>query len=107
MTATPHVSHITFTKRCSVCRWDAMSLEAQTAHRSSARDSWRARNPLKAARRDQILAGSTLEACECGSDEVTAFVTDYDRGSFIWRCAPCARAARSTYRRAEGTAEAA
>jgi hypothetical protein len=99
MPATPHATHDGYTKGCSVCRWDAMSLEQQERHRASAREAWRRRNPDEAARRDEILAGLSAEPCACGSRAVTAYVTDYERRQFVWRCGPCAKFARKSFRR--------
>lgn len=99
MGATRHVTHHGFTKGCSVCRWDAMSPEEQADHRASAQEAWRRRNPEKGARRDEILASSSAEPCACGSRAVTAYVTDYERRLFVWRCGPCAKSARKSFRR--------
>lgn len=99
MTATPHITHHGFRKGCSVCRWDAMSAEEQESHRASAQEAWRRRNPEKAARRDEILASASSEPCSCGSQAVTAYVTDYEHGLIVWRCGPCAKSARKSFRR--------
>jgi len=99
MTATPHITHHGFRKGCSVCRWDAMSAEEQESHRASAQEAWRRRNPEKAARRDEILASASSEQCSCGSQAVTAYVTDYEHGLIVWRCGPCAKSASKSFRR--------
>jgi Arc/MetJ family transcription regulator len=67
----------------------------------ASRAAWRAAHPDRAAIRDAILDGSPESPCDrCGADAARLFVTDYATAAHVWRCAPCAIAARAKYRQA-------
>ena len=78
---------------------DAWTPERRTAASAAAVAAWRADHPERATVRDAILAGSTQEPCDrCGAEAARLFVTDYATADHVWRCAPCASAARAEYR---------
>ena len=63
------------------------------------RERWRMHNPEHAAIRDRILARVTPEPCDrCDSRASVLLVTDYETEAYVWRCQPCAIAARKEWR---------
>lgn len=72
--------------------------ERRAAASARGRAAWRARNPDKAARRDEILAATAPSPCSrCISDESKLFVTDYKMGAVVWLCRVCAKQGREDF----------
>lgn len=101
MRRTTHDQHQVSMAWCMACRWLRMTPDEQAAHRelqrARSRARWRASHPEQAAIRDRVLAGQEKRPCGCGATDTTAYITDYAAGTFLWRCRPCAKAARTAW----------
>lgn len=72
-----------------------VSPEARALLAEAAAGRWRERHPEKAVVRDEILATEKPQPCDqCGDGVTKLWVTDYSTGAHVWRCKPCAAAAR-------------
>jgi len=56
-------------------------------------------HPDRASVRDRLLGEVQQLTCDkCGSSASSLFVVDYPTEAHVWRCRPCASAARRVYR---------
>ena len=103
MPITPHATHATPQRSCTVCRWEQMTPDQKSAYRAAARTRgearWRRTNPEQAALRDEILGDLVCQPCVCGEADATAYITDYVGRRVKWRCRPCARQEQADWRR--------